>query len=176
MGSAYTIKDQGAVHFVTFTVHQWADVFTRPKYVDIFIESLKYCQQGKGLEIYAWVFMSNHCHLIIRSTSHPLSNVIRDLKKFTAKAIFKAIATNKQESRKEWILQVLSYQDKTWFWKEGYHGDEVYSDSFYESKVQYIHQNPVKAGIVQEGDAYLLSSAADFAGTRKGRLQLSIFE
>ncbi len=174
--SSYVIKDQSAVHFVTFTVHQWVDVFTRPQYVDILIESLQHCQTEKGLQIYAWVIMSNHCHLIVRSITHPLSDVIRDQKKFTAKAIVKAIEDNKRESRRNWLLKVLTYQEKIWFWNEGYHGEEVYSDSFYYSKVNYIHQNPVKAGIVQFEEDYLLSSAADFAGTRKGRLELTIFE
>lgn len=53
MGYAYTIKDQGAVHFVTFTVHQWVDVFTRQDYIDLLLESVKYCQENKGLEVYA---------------------------------------------------------------------------------------------------------------------------
>ena len=81
MGYAYVVRDQGAVHYVTFTVHQWADVFTRQAYVDILLASLKYCQKEKGLEIYAWVIMSNHCHLIIRSKKENLSDIIRDLKK-----------------------------------------------------------------------------------------------
>jgi hypothetical protein len=59
MGFAYTIKDQGAVYFVTFTVHQWADVFTRPAYVDELLSNLRYCQEHKGLEVFAWVVMSN---------------------------------------------------------------------------------------------------------------------
>jgi putative transposase len=62
MGFAYAVRDQGAVHFVTFTVHQWVDVFTRSQYIDIFLDNLKYCQRNKGLEVYAWVVMSNHCH------------------------------------------------------------------------------------------------------------------
>ena len=45
MSFAYQVKDQGAVHFVTFTVHQWADVFTRPIYVDILLDSLTHCQK-----------------------------------------------------------------------------------------------------------------------------------
>lgn len=65
MGFAYQIKNQSAVHFLTFTVHQWADVFTSSAYVDILLESLEFCQKEKGLEIYAWVIMNNHCHLII---------------------------------------------------------------------------------------------------------------
>lgn len=84
MGQAYVIRDQGAVHFVTFTVHQWADVFTRSSYVDILLESLKHCQENKGLEIYAWVVMSNHCHLIISAKNEDLSDIIRDFKKFTS--------------------------------------------------------------------------------------------
>ena len=87
MGYAYVVRDQGAVHYVTFTVHQWVDVFTRPDYVDILLASLKHCQKVIGLEIYAWVVMSNHCHLIIRAKNENLSDVIRDLKKYTSKAI-----------------------------------------------------------------------------------------
>lgn len=52
MGFEYVIRDQGAVHFVTFTVHQWVDVFTRPVYFDVLLNSLKYCQDNKGLEIF----------------------------------------------------------------------------------------------------------------------------
>lgn len=175
MTFAYTVKDQGAVHFVTFTVHQWADVFTRSKYVDILLNSLEFCQEKKGLEIYAWVVMSNHCHLVARAKHENLSDIIRDFKKFTSKAIYKSIEENDQESRKAWLLKVLKYEDRIWFWEEGYHGEEILSQSFFDSKVNYIHMNPVKAGIVEKEEEYLLSSAADFHGVRKGRLALSHF-
>ena len=112
MGFAYTVRDQGAIHYVTFTVHQWADVFTRSRYVDIVLESLQYCQESKGLEIYSWVIMSNHCHLILRAKNENLSDIIRDFKKFTSKTIYNAIENNKQESRREWLLNVLKYKDR----------------------------------------------------------------
>ena len=175
MGFAYQIKDQGAVHFVTFTVHQWTDLFTRPIYVDALLESLRYCQKEKGLEIFAWVIMTNHCHLIIRARNENLSDVIRDFKKFTAKTIYKAIETNLQESRKNWLLQVLSYEDKIWFWEEGYHGEEIYTQEFFDSKIDYIHQNPVRAGIVEKEEEYLNSSAGEIYGIRQGKLLLSEF-
>ena len=72
MGYAYAVKNQGSVHFVTFTVHQWAYVFTRKAYCDILLESLLYCQNEKGLELFAWVIMSNHCHLIVRAKNEDL--------------------------------------------------------------------------------------------------------
>lgn len=175
MAFAYRVRDQSAIHFVTFTVHQWVDVFTRRTYVELLLDSLKYCQEKKGLQIYAWVVMSNHCHLILRAKDNNLSDIIRDLKKFTSKNIVKAIEENPKESRKKWLSMVLRYQDSIWFWKEGYHGEEVYSQNFYDLKANYIHQNPVKAGIVEREEDYLWSSAGDFYGTRKGFLELERF-
>ena len=87
MGLTYTIKDQQAVHFVTFTVHQWVDVFTRKDYVVIFLDSIKFCQREKGLKIFGWVVMSNHVHMIISSEGKGLSDIIRDIKKFTSSKI-----------------------------------------------------------------------------------------
>lgn len=173
MGFGYTIKDQYALHFVTFTVHQWVDVFSRKEYRDLLIENLRYCQQTKGLKIYAWVIMSNHCHLIIQSENGNLSDIIRDFKKYTAKSIYQSIQSNSKESRKAWLLKTLSHNDKIWFWKEGYHGETIFSMPFFKTKVAYIHANPVRAGIVEKEEEYLYSSAGDFYGTRKGLLILS---
>jgi putative transposase len=175
MALSYTISDQGSVHFVTFTVHQWADVFTRQTYVDILLESLVYCQKNKGLEVYAWVVMSNHCHLILRAAHKNLSDIIRDLKKHTAKQIFKAIEANAQESRRDWLLKVFSIEGRIWFWEEGYHGEEVFSKEFFLTKAEYIHYNPVKAGIVAKPEDYLNSSAARFYGVENRGFELCYF-
>lgn len=175
MSFAYIVRDQGAVHFVTFTIHQWADVFTRSEYANILLDSLSYCQENKQLEIYAWVIMSNHCHLLVRAKNENLSDIIRDFKKFTSKAIYSAIEKNSSESRKAWLLNVLKYEEKIWFWNEGYHGEEILNGDFFDTKVNYIHMNPVKAGIVEKAEDYLWSSAGDFYGIRKGPLALSYF-
>jgi len=175
MGFAYVVRDQGSVHFVTFTVHQWVDVFTRSAYVDELLANLSYCQAHKGLEIFAWVVMSNHIHLIIRAKNENLSDVIRDFKKYTAKSIYRQIINNPEESRKVWLMKVLSYEDRIWFWEEGYHGEEVFSMKFYDTKVNYIHMNPVRAGIVEKEEDYINSSAGDFYGIRVGKLVLTKF-
>jgi putative transposase len=102
----YRIKDQHAVYIITTTVHQWVDVFTRKEYMDILLESLKFCQKEKGLKIYAWVIMSNHIHLIIQSEQLHLSDIIRDFKtglatQFTSTQIIRSIEKNPKESRKK---------------------------------------------------------------------------
>lgn len=175
MAFAYRVYDQQAVYFVTFTVHQWVDVFTRKQYVELLLENLRYCQQHKGLKIYAWVVMTNHCHLIIQTEQLKLSDVIRDFKKYTAKKIYEAIENNEAESRKRWLLWLLKKEEHIWFWEGGYHAEEITTQKFFDSKADYIHLNPVRAGIVEKAEEYLYSSCCDFYGNRKGLLELSPF-
>ncbi len=88
-----TIEDQ--LYYVTLTVVGWIDVFTRKEYVYEIINNLKYCQQNKGLEIYAYVIMSNHIHLIARmNNGSKLGELLRDFKSYTAKQIIKMIEDN----------------------------------------------------------------------------------
>ena len=172
MGYSFIARDQGAIHFVTFTVHQWVDIFTRSIYIEEFIKNLKYCQENKGLEIYAWVIMSNHCHLILRARHENLSDIIRDFKKFTSKKLYRMIKEDPFESRKAWLLMTLKYEGRIWFWEAGYHGIEITSGKSFKKIVDYIHTDPVKAGIVRLPEDYPWSSAADFEGKGDNLLDL----
>ena len=173
MGFAYKITNQHNTHFITCTVYQWVDVFSRKAYADIFLDSIRYCQQAKGLKVYGWVIMTNHVHLIIGSDEQCLSDVIRDFKKYTATQIVKSIASNERESRKHWLLWLLRKGESICFWEEGYHGEEIWSQGFLESKLDYIHLTPVRAGIVEKSEEYLYSSSCDYYGNRKGLLEIS---
>ena len=107
MKEGYIIRDQEKAHFITATVVDWIDVFTRKDYKDVVIDSLNYCIKSKGMILYGYVIMSNHVHLIIQSKNGKLSDLIRDFKKFTATTILKKIKT-KPESRREWMLEPAS--------------------------------------------------------------------
>jgi putative transposase len=95
----YKIRNQAAIHFITFAVVGWIDVFTRKDYRDILLDSIRFCQRDKGLEVYSWCIMSNHVHLIVSARNNNLSDVLRDFKKFTSKKIITAIEANTKESR-----------------------------------------------------------------------------
>ena len=100
MGLTYTIKNQSGQYFITCTVHQWADVFTRREYADILLDSIRFCQQRKGLLVHCWVLMNNHLHMIVSSDQGRLSDTLRDFKKFTASKIVKAIEETKRKPEK----------------------------------------------------------------------------
>jgi putative transposase len=103
----YKITDQGAMYFVSFAVVAWVDGFTRKEYKDIVIESLKHCQENKGLVIYCWSVMSNHVHLIISAKENNVSDVLGDFKKFTSKKLIDSIVNNPGKSRKEWMIKIF---------------------------------------------------------------------
>jgi REP element-mobilizing transposase RayT len=108
MPTGYQIKDQTAAYYLTFQGVFWIDIFAYSKYRDIIIDSLKFCQKDKGLEIFAWAIMSNHIHLLARSSKDDLSGTIRDFKKYTSKAIIEMIETS-GDSRKEWMLRLFRH-------------------------------------------------------------------
>lgn len=89
MSKAYRIYDQKGLYYLTITVVGWIDVFSRQRYRDIVIDSLKYCMENKGLELYAYVIITNHLHLITstKDGEGQLSDIVRDFKKHTAKRI-----------------------------------------------------------------------------------------
>ena len=171
MGESYQIKDQEALYFLTFHVVGWADVFTRKLYRDIIIESFRYRQQTDGLVIYAYVIMSNHVHCILRSSNGALSETIRDFKKFTSKRIMKEIEQNPVESRGDWLPIIFRYHarfnrrvENRQFWTHYNHAVELSSNHMINTRLNYIHMNPVKAGIVRNPEEYIYSSASNYCG------------
>jgi len=169
----YFITDQNAVYFLTFTITDWVDIFTRSGYKLIIVDSLNYCILNKGLTIFSWCLMSNHLHLIARANEgFKLSDIIRDFKKFTAKRIIEMISEG-PESRKEWLLYRFAYAGKYdhriknyKVWQDNSHPILLDRNYLIDQKITYIHQNPVRAFIVKNDFDYLFSSATDFAGTK----------
>jgi putative transposase len=168
------------IYFLTVTVVAWVDIFTRPTYKHILINSIKFCQQEKGLELYAWVLMSNHLHMIAGAKEGlKLFDIIRDFKKYTSKSIVSAIQTE-IESRRIWLLNQFEFAGRNdrkiknfKFWQDGNDAQLIYSMDYFQQKLNYIHNNPVKAEIVIEPQEYLYSSAKNYAG-EKGLIDIIV--
>jgi REP element-mobilizing transposase RayT len=156
-------------YFLTLTVVDWVDVFTRPNYRHIIVDSLIYCQREKGLILYGWCLMSNHLHLIAQAKENiSMSDILRDFKKYTSKKIIQSILEN-PESRRDWMIDRFKFAGKfknnvTYkFWQDGNEAKEIHSAEFLQQKLDYIHNNPVKAEIVDNAIDYKYSSAINYA-------------
>jgi len=161
------------IYYMTITVIEWIDVFTRKELAAVIVESLIYCQQKKGLLLYAWCLMPSHLHLIASAAEGMLlTDIMRDFKKFTSKEV---VATIKEitESRKEWLLDRFAFAGKVnmknkdyKFWQDGLHAIELESNLFLGQKLDYLHRNPVASGVVYEPEHYVWSSAINYTGAR----------
>jgi REP element-mobilizing transposase RayT len=176
MSRKYKFHNPDGVYFISFAVQGWVDVFTRNQYKNIIVDNLAYCQNNKGLELFAWCLMTNHLHLIARAADgHTLPEILRDFKKFTSKAVLKAIAENDRESRKEWLLAQFRTKEGNRFWRGDNKPIELWSNAVIDQKLNYIHQNPVEEGLVFNAEDYVYSRATDYAG-KQGLLDIFVIE
>lgn len=174
MSRNYKFHNPEGLYFVSFAVVQWLDVFTRNEYKDILLDSLSYCQKEKGMEIISWCIMTNHVHLVFRSVKgQKPESILGDFKRFTSKKVVKAIQENSRESRKENLLRVFKEEaskssnvSKFQFWRHDNKPIELWSNKVINEKINYVHQNPVKEGLVFNAEEYRYSSAIDYAGEK----------
>ena len=127
----------------------------------------------KGLEIYGWCIMTSHVHMIVSSHKDPLPNIMRDMKIFTSKALKLAIKDHPAESRKEWMLWLMeragkgnSNNVKFQLWQQDNHPVALRDLKMAHQKLEYIHYNPVEAGLVEKPEDYLYSSARSYCGMK----------
>jgi REP element-mobilizing transposase RayT len=144
----------------------WVNLFDREDYKRILIKNLQYCQNNEKLEIFAYVIMSNHIHMVCRRKDHDLNEVLGRFKSFTAKEFKNEINSNPKESRKKWLQRLFKHfaiLDSSFkeyrFWQRNNHPILISEYKMLEQKIDYIHENPVKAGIVTDAQYYKYSSA-----------------
>ncbi len=163
MRSRYRVHESQGTYFVTCTVVAWLPVFTAAPRCDILVEALEYCRAHKGLKINAWVVLDNHFHAIL--TAPDLPRVLADFKRHTAQIILDQL---KKEGC-EWLLNQFEYfrakykaESRYQVWQEGSHPQEIGADEMMQQKIDYIHGNPVKRGLVAGAEHWRYSSAHEW--------------
>lgn len=157
---------EGGTFFLTFAVVGWIDLFTRRTYAEFLLQNLAHCQKNKGLLLYAYVIMPSHVHLIAGAKEGLVTNILRDFKTYTSKELVKMVEANREESRKEWLLQLFHRYGQrnpsntnNQLWQQTNHPIELYSDHVFEQKLEYMMNNPVRDGLCTTPEAHTWSSA-----------------
>jgi REP element-mobilizing transposase RayT len=163
MRSRYKITAENGIYFMTSTIVEWLPVFTNKPYFELIIQSFNYCRNHKGLQLYGYVILENHLHLVAAGSN--LGKIITDFKKFTARTIIDQLELD----RKAWLLNQLAYYKKRYkiksdyqVWQEGYHPELILTPEMLNQKLEYIHLNPVKRGYVCQAEHWLYSSARNY--------------
>jgi len=161
----YRFGDQHYPHFMTSTVVAWLPVFSYPEFARVILDSWRFLQSQRDIDILAWVIMENHIHWI--GVGAQLSKRVGQFKSFTATSILKLM----QEKGTKTLLQELRYyklrhktdQDHQ-LWQEGSHPIQIESEDVMWQKIEYIHNNPIRRGFVDDPTAWRYSSARCYAG------------
>jgi len=163
--SRYKILHKDAPHFLTFTILNWIPLFTRRGTVQIILDALVWRQQNKNMKVYAYVILENHMHCILQAPD--LIQQVHDFKAFTAKQILRYL----EENRADKILKLLEFFKKPHkvdsryqVWEEGSHPQWLQTEEMLLQKTNYIHENPVKRGYVDEAIHWRYSSARNYCG------------
>ncbi len=171
-------ENENITHFLTLTIIEWIDIFTKPEYFHIIIDSLKYCRKNKGLLLYEFVIMTNHLHLIARAEErHRLSQIISDFKKHTTREILKTL----EKDNRKYILNLIrnsfakkkDYQNQIWQ-RENY-PEIITIEEFLNEKISYIYNNPIKKEYVTKSENWLYSSARNRILNDDGIIELDGF-
>ena len=169
------IIEQQACYYLTFNVVDCIDIFIRPVFKQVIVESLNYFVEKKGLSVYAWCLMSNHLHLMTQAKQgYGLSLIAQEFKKFTAKIILEDIDVE-PEIRSKWMMKKfeeasisLKLPEKFQVWQTCI--NPIYIDlkrtDFLQELLEHIHNNPVRSRVVMKPEDYLHSSAKDYAGIK----------
>jgi putative transposase len=144
--------------FLTVTCLEWKPLLAFDKFKDIIIDSLTYLTSVKRINVYAFVIMSNHFHLIWQMVgSHKRDDVQRDFLKFTGQQILKILRNEKSAMLDEIIVDAKDRKHQVW--ERNSLGIPLWTEGVFNEKLRYIHYNPVKAGLCQYPEDYKYSSA-----------------
>ena len=149
------------------------------------IDNLKYCIAHKGLLLYGYIIMSNHIHAIIavKEDTNGLSFFIRDFKSYTSKQLMKWMLSNYKESRRDWMSSIFEHfalkthkNESFQIWTHYNCPMVITQMDFFNQKLNYIHNNPVKAGIVRKPEDYIYSSASNYAGYKDNLIDVIVLD
>ena len=165
-------------HFITMTIVRWLPVFVSGEYFNIMLSSLNYVREHRGLAVHAYVIMPTHIHAVVTAGQDDLPAIMRDVKKFTARRIYEQAEQDGSKLHTWMFRKAAESEPRSRFkvWQDEYHPEVTYTPEFFQQKVDYMHRNPVRKGLVADAVKWYYSSASVYAGGEAGPLEIEWLE
>jgi putative transposase len=158
----YRIHAEAAVYFVTYSVVEWLPVFIREATCKIVTESLTFCHHQKQLRINAFVIMPTHLHMIVFADDFDperLAQTLADFRKFTGRQLSDYCEHQLPGCFPRTLREQATADRKRRFWQPSRHPEAILKDVFWQQKLDYIHNNPCRSGLVRAPEHWRFSSA-----------------
>jgi putative transposase len=171
--------DENLPYFCTISILDWLPVLIEARYIDPIVESLRFCRKDKGLQLFAFVVMPNHVHLIA-AAGEQLHSMMRDFKRFTSRSIHDRLKADGRETILNWLERAVQrarrQRGEFGLWQDGFRPEALYSTAVFQQKLDYLHQNPVRKGLVQRPEDWWYSSAAFYEGRPEVCMEVDLLE
>jgi len=153
------------IQFYTATILEWKHLLKPDKYKQIIINSLDFIVKEERVKIFGFVIMSNHIHIIWQGNAlYSLKHTQLSFMKYTAQQIKFDLEKNHQDVLQHFIVDAKDR--KYQFWERNALSIDIMSSEVLIQKLNYIHQNPVKAGLCENETDYHYSSAKHYLGIK----------
>lgn len=161
----YRIGDDAHVYFVTYSIVEWLPVFVSEEPCRIVTESLKFCREKKGLCTNAFVIMPTHMHAIFfdeKFDNERLQQSLTDFRKFTGRSLSDYCVGHLPKCFLETLRASSTADRERRFWQPSRHPEAIVTEKFWRQKLDYLHENPCRKGLVKRGADWRFSSAAHY--------------
>jgi len=160
----YRIFETDYPYFMTWTIVGWLPVFTRREAVDVIFDSWRYLQRERQFLLLGYIILENHLHLIAKAPE--LEKAVKDSKSFTARQIIDLLEQRSAEILlKQLRFHKLAHKSESEYqvWQESSHPQQIQDEAMMWQKLEYMHNNPVERGYIDDPLHWRYSSARNYA-------------
>jgi putative transposase len=172
----YRIVADVGLYYVTFTVVEWLPVFIDEAACKIITESLNFCVQNRYLGVNAYVIMPTHAHAIlfdVEFQAERLKHTLDDMRKFTGRQLLDYSAKHLPKCLTAEFYKHAGKDRARRFWQPTQHPVGIVSNEFWKQKMDYLHDNPCRKGLVFRPEDWRFSSARYWVTREENDVQLS---
>jgi len=145
--------------FLTASIHKKKYLLSNESYKILIVNSLRFLVNDGRVFVYAFVIMDNHIHLIWQAREgYQTYEIQRDFLKYIAQMIKFDLQKKDQKLLSEFRVNLKDREYQ--IWERSPMNIELYTEKVFEQKLDYIHLNPVNAGLCQLPEEYKYSSAS----------------
>jgi putative transposase len=161
----YRIRQDAAVYFVTYSIVEWLPVFVSEAACRIVTDSLNFCHQRKGLCTNAFVIMPTHMHAIVFDHEFDCQRLVRtlaDFRKSTGRSLSDFCGSHLPSCFHQTLRSAATADRERRFWQPSRHPEAIETERFWRQKLDYLHDNPRRKGLVSRAQDWRFSSAAHY--------------
>jgi putative transposase len=173
----YRIHADASVYYITYSVVDWLPVFISGAAYSIVADSLNFCHERKGLRINAYVIMPTHIHAIVFDHDYNasrLESTLTDFRKFTGRSLSDYCAQHLPACFTDVLRLAAGVDRERRFWQTSRHPVAVETEAFWRQKLDYLHENPCRKGLVLRASDWRFSSAAYFASDGESKSEVKL--